>query len=109
VDALIKESVDQRAKLSEIFHKRTKLFSGKCGHYPHNKMNLELLSGAQLVHQPPYPVPHAHQVVFKKELDCLCEIGVLLHVGATEWAASTFIMPKNDKHFLLGIRLLQSK
>jgi hypothetical protein len=58
-------SVEQGAKLLKIFSKCTKLFSGKLGHYPHKKMDLELLPGAQPVHQQPYPVPHAHyQVVF---------------------------------------------
>jgi hypothetical protein len=100
VDAVVKEQkhliVEQRAKLSSTFHKRTKLFSGKLGFYPHKKMDLELLPGAQPVHSCPYPVPHANQVVFKKELDRLTEIGVLTCIGATEWAAPTFVTPKKD-------------
>jgi hypothetical protein len=91
-------SVEQRAKLLNIFSKRTKLFSGKLGHYPHKKMDLELLPGAKPMHQRPYPVPHAHQEVFKKELYRLCEIGVLTRIGATEWAAPTYIIPKKDGH-----------
>jgi hypothetical protein len=103
VHAVVKEkkhlSVDQHAKLFEIFDKQKKLFSGKLGHYPHKKMDLELTPGAKQVHQqPPYPVPYAHQVIFKNELDRLCDIGVLLHVDATEWAAPTFIIPKKDGH-----------
>jgi hypothetical protein len=54
VDAVVKQqkhpSMEQQNKLSNIFHERTKLFSRKLGHYPHKKMDLELLQGAQPVH-----------------------------------------------------------
>ena len=57
-------------------------------------MDLVLIEGAIPVHQKPYPVPHAHLEVFKKELDRLCELDVLQQVGATEQTAPTFITPK---------------
>jgi hypothetical protein len=50
-------------------------------------MDLEFMPGAIPVHQKPYPVLHAHMEVFKKELDQLCELGVLQGVGGTEWVA----------------------
>jgi hypothetical protein len=100
VDAVVKEqthlSAEQWDKLSTTFRKRNKLFSGKLGFYPHKKMDLELLPGAKPVHSRPYPVPYAHQVVFKKDLDRLTEIGMLTRIGATKWAAPTFITPKKD-------------
>jgi hypothetical protein len=89
-------SSEQQARLLSILQKRTKLFSGKLGHYKGKKMDLELIPGEVPVHQKPYPVPHAHQEVFKKELDRLCELSVLERVGETEWAALTFITPKKD-------------
>jgi hypothetical protein len=62
-------SVEQQAQCLAIFSKCKKLFSGKLGHYPHKKMDLELLAGAQPVHQRSYPVPHAHQDVSQNEVD----------------------------------------
>jgi hypothetical protein len=57
-------------------------------------VDLELLPDSIPVNQKPYPIPRLHLDVLKKELDRLCEIGVLSCVGATEWAATTFIIPK---------------
>ena len=37
---------------------------------------------------------HIHLDVFKAELLCLCDIGVLEKCGASQWASPTFIIPK---------------
>jgi hypothetical protein len=89
-------SNEQKDHLLSMLSKQSKLFSGKLGHYTCKKMDLELIPGAVPVHQKPYPVPNAHMDVFHKELDQLCEIGVLQRVGGMEWAAPTFITPKKD-------------
>ena len=36
--------------------------------------------------------------VFKEELNCLVEIGVLEPAKCSEWIAGTFIVPKKDGH-----------
>ena len=48
------------------------------------------------MHARPYPVPRIHLSTFKKELDHLVELGVLLPQNESEWASPTFIIPKKD-------------
>ena len=64
--------------------------------YVHTKVHLELKEGAQPIHQRAYPVPDANLNAFKKELNHLCEIGVLELCGPSGWASPTFIIPKKD-------------
>jgi hypothetical protein len=47
----------QRGKLQKVFSERTKLLSGKLGHYTHKKMHLELLPDAVPIHAKPYSIP----------------------------------------------------
>ncbi len=57
-------------------------------------MHIELEAGAQTAYRQPYPVPMVHMAIFKKELDNLVKIGVLLPVRDTEWGLPTFITLK---------------
>ena len=68
----------QRDDLYRVLLKHERLFDGKLKKFPTDKpVHLELKEGAIPVHKRPYAVPLAHQTVFKKELDRLCDIGVL--------------------------------
>ena len=76
--------------------KNKDLFSGKLGVYPHKEFNLQLKPDAKPFHSKPYAVPRLHLETFKKELDRLVDIGVLVPTGASLWAAGTFVIPKKD-------------
>jgi hypothetical protein len=90
-------SPEKREDLFQILSKFEKLFKGKLGHYPHEKIHLDLQKGAVPKHQGAYPVPRANMEVFKNELDHLVRLlGVLEKTGRSEWAAPTFLVPKKD-------------
>jgi len=62
--------------------------------YPHKKFHIEIEPDARPVFSRLYSVPRIHLQVFKKELDHLVQIGVLVHQQESEWASPTFIIPK---------------
>jgi Retroviral aspartyl protease len=86
----------QRESLLELLQQHQSLFSGKSGKYTKRQLHLELKEGAQPVHWKPYPIPKAHEQLFKEEAGYLVSDGILEPVGATEHAYLTFITPKKD-------------
>ena len=48
-------------------------------------------------HSRPYPVPIVHKETQTKELNRLCELGVLRFQPASEWVSPSFIIPKKNK------------
>ena len=96
VDAQTHLTVEYRNKLSILLNKRIMLFDGILKVYPHQLIHLDTIPNAAPQHLCTYPVAHTHLDVFKAELSCLCEIGILERCGASQWASSTFIIPKKD-------------
>ena len=87
---------EQQEKLARVLRQYTRLFDNKLDTYPHSKLHLDLEPGSTPVHSCPYAVPKVNEEVFKKELEHLCEIGVLEYAGASEWAAPTMGIAKKD-------------
>ncbi|KAL7548019.1 hypothetical protein ACHAWF_011298 [Thalassiosira exigua] len=64
------------------------MFDGTLRVYPHKKFHID--------YSRPYDVPRIHLQTFKKELDHLVELGVIVPQNKSEWASGTFIIPKKD-------------
>ena len=57
-------------------------------------VSLQLQEGAQQYHGRPFPTPKKHLDDTKKEIQRLCDLGVLQWQADSEWALPTFIIPK---------------
>jgi hypothetical protein len=90
------------------------LFKGGLGVLKVPPVHLELRAlnmDEKPYHARPFPIPKCYEDTTKKEIQCLCSIGVLVKCNDSEWAAPTFIQPKktgdvrvltdvNQTHFL---------
>jgi hypothetical protein len=45
----------------------------------------------------PYPVPQIHLSTFKRDLDHLIHLGILIPQQESRWASLSFIIPKKDR------------
>eukprot|EP00970_Alexandrium_tamarense_P003934 scaffold665_cov127-Alexandrium_tamarense.AAC.1 len=96
VEQLTHLTIEQRNNLYQLLKKYTRLFSGNLGVYPHRRVQIDLIEGAEAKHCKPHPVPHIHYDTFKRELEHLVQLGVLVKQGTSEWASPSFIIPKKD-------------
>lgn len=87
----------QHHDLHQVLDKCTTLFNGQLKVYPDSKVHLNIKPNAQLRKSRPNKVPYAHQEVFRKELDCLVQQGVLSPTTQSIWTTPTFIIPKKDE------------
>jgi hypothetical protein len=89
-------TTEQSQKLEAILRRHESLFDGTLGTWKDTEYHIELKPDAQPSHAKPYSVPQAYEETFRREVDQLCEVGVLKKVNRLEWAAPTFIVPKKD-------------
>ena len=88
----------EQQQFQAILSKYPNVFNGELGKYPHKKISLRLKPGSKPIHKKPYPVAYKREDLFKRELQNLCNDGVLKRcTGPAEWAFPTFIgVPKKD-------------
>ena len=87
----------QKRLLKEVLDKHTVLFDGKLGCYTGDKVHLKLIDNFTPSWKRAYPVPFTREKAFKDELDAMVKEGSIERFFDTsEWAAPSFIIPKQD-------------
>ena len=84
----------QKSMLLKVLQKFEPLFDGTLGDWKTKPVSLPVKPGATPYHGRAYPVPKVHLTVLKKELQRLCDLGVLEWQPSSEWGSPSFIIPK---------------
>jgi hypothetical protein len=90
-------SADQQKKLLQLLTKYESLFDGTLGDWKTKPVSFQLKEGVSPYHGQAFPVPKVYKETIKKEVERLCQLGVLERQPASEWALLSFIIPKKDK------------
>ncbi len=89
-------SLPDQNKLLELLTEYEELFDGTLGNWNTKPVSFELKEGAKPYHGRPFPIPKSCKETTMKELNRLCELGVLEFQPTSEWASPSFIIPKKD-------------
>jgi hypothetical protein len=90
-------SADQQKKLLQLLTKYESLFDGTLGDWKTKPVSFQLKERVSPYHGRAFPVPKVHKETIIKEVDRLCQLGVLERQPASEWAPPSFTIPKKDK------------
>ncbi len=90
-------SADYQKKLLQLLQKYKSLFDSTLGDWKTKPVSSQLNEGVSPYHGQSFPVPKVHKETIIKEVERLCELGVLERQPASEWALPSFIIPKKDK------------
>ena len=101
IPAIVREncshlSATDREKLLSMLLRFESLFDGTLGDWNLPPVSFEIKEDMKPYHGRAYPIPQIHKAVLMKEIDRLCEIGVLKWQPSSRWASPTFIIPKKD-------------
>ena len=99
IQAIVKENCShltacQQNLLLEVLTKFEPLFDGTLGDWKTKPVSLPVKPGVTPYHGRAYPVPKIHLKVLKRELQRLCDLGVLEWQPSSEWGSPSFIIPK---------------
>jgi hypothetical protein len=95
-------SSNQQKNLLQLLTKYELLFDGTLGEWKTKPVSFQLKEGVSPYHGQAFSVPKVHTETIIKEVERLCQLGVLERQPASEWALPSFIIPKKDNtiHFL---------
>ena len=99
IHAIVKDNcshltVSQQAMLLKVLTRFESLFDGTLGDWKTKPVSLPVKPGVTPYHGRAYRVPKVHLKVLKKELQRLCDLGVLEWQPSSEWGSPSFIIPK---------------
>ena len=94
IDKLTHLEIHKKTDLLQVLRENNKMFDGNLGVYPHKKEQINIDPDAKPVHARPYPVTRVQLSTFKKELDHLMKLRVLVPHQQSEWASPMFIVQK---------------
>ena len=90
-------SSKEKAMLLKVLTDFEPLFDGTLGDWKTKPVSLQVKTDVTPYHGRAYPVPKVHLKVLKKELQRLCDLGVLEWQPSSEWASPSFIISKKNK------------
>ncbi len=90
-------STNQQRKLLQLLKKYELLFDSTLGDWKTKPVSVQLEEGASPYHGWAFPVPKIHKDTIMKEVERLCELGVLERQPTSEWASPSFNIPKIDQ------------
>ena len=90
-------NLNERDELLTLLRRYETLFDGTLGDWKLKPVSLELREGSVPYSTRPYPIPEKYFTTSRKEVERLCEIGVLKRQRESEWVSPTFITPKKDQ------------
>ena len=101
---------DEKLALAKVLKEFEHLFDGTLGEWKGSGVSFELKKDAVPQHARAYPIPHIHEEPTRKEIERLCQLGVLKPCTDSEWGAPSFIIPKKNKtvRFLSDFRKLNA-
>ena len=82
--------------LRDVIYKYEFLFDRTLVTWKKKTVVIELQLGAKLYYEKPYLVPRVHKAVLWKEVEQLCQLGVLQKLNCSVWGSLTFIQPKRN-------------
>jgi len=89
-------SLQDQNKLLELLREFEELFDGTLGDWNIKPDSFELKESTKPYHNRPFPVPKSCKETTIKELNRMCDLGVLEFQPTSEWAAPSFIIPKRS-------------
>jgi hypothetical protein len=87
-------STDQQKKILQLLTKYESLFDGILGDWKTKLVSFQLKEGVSPYHGQVFPVPKVHKETIIKEVERLCQLGILERQPASEWVLPSCIILK---------------